>query len=691
MSDTGKIIALAKAVGASPDPAVIQQDVEDWLDDHPEATTTVQDGTITRAKLAAALEGDIAAVEATVGSHDTYTDITPSLTISSPLGYYNVSTKVFTENSTYMVTEPTECGEGDVFVIPHMIMKGYAAASLITFDSGMNVLTCANQSTSGNELRYTCTASDKYIVFGTMSGRLLHVLKKTGSETLTDAVSGNRQDIDSIEKTVYEDGAIDYSGLAAYAGYIQADGTPASYAHGKCATIGCAAGDKFMFTGEVTGQMKYWYILDDNGNVLSSETYTQPAVNRTVTVSDPAAKRIAFSFNVYNGRTFSLYKLVPDKTKSRIGMFADAVNENRQDIDIILPDIFEDGTAVDHTEDVDYAGYIGANGTKVDYANARCAALDCAAGDKYRFTGEVTGVMKYWYILDGSGNVLGSDAYTGPAVNRAVTVLDPAAKKIAFSFYIGGGATFSLYKIASDKTKYKSERKPYTGKTWFAFGDSITFGVNGGYTTYVTDRCGAAVDNYGHSGDTIANGLYVVTNGAFGTANSQTKLCSDYSGAAIATIMLGTNSGIPADWETSFNALPALEYGKRLGTLPFTKGGVTIADAAAYYALFPDDAVGKYAFMLEWMMWKNPDMKIFMITPPPRKSSTTDHIAIRRMLMALSERYGVPLIDCVSSCMINDQNFDEYSADETHFTTKGNEVWGRYIGDYIKRYGEIYA
>ena len=67
MSDTGKIIALAKAVGASPDPAVIQQNVEDWLDDHPEATTTVQDGSITRAKLAAGLEGDLAAAEAKAG------------------------------------------------------------------------------------------------------------------------------------------------------------------------------------------------------------------------------------------------------------------------------------------------------------------------------------------------------------------------------------------------------------------------------------------------------------------------------------------------------------------------------------------------------------------------------------------------------------------------------------------------
>lgn len=50
MADTGKTIALIKAL-AKVDPADIQESVEDWLDDHPEATTTVQDGSITKAKL----------------------------------------------------------------------------------------------------------------------------------------------------------------------------------------------------------------------------------------------------------------------------------------------------------------------------------------------------------------------------------------------------------------------------------------------------------------------------------------------------------------------------------------------------------------------------------------------------------------------------------------------------------------
>ena len=50
MADTGKTIGLIKAL-ASVDPSEIQSSVEGWLDDHPEATTTVQDGSITKQKL----------------------------------------------------------------------------------------------------------------------------------------------------------------------------------------------------------------------------------------------------------------------------------------------------------------------------------------------------------------------------------------------------------------------------------------------------------------------------------------------------------------------------------------------------------------------------------------------------------------------------------------------------------------
>ena len=45
------VIALIKKLAPGVDPSTIEQAVQDWLDDHPEATTTVQDGSISEEKL----------------------------------------------------------------------------------------------------------------------------------------------------------------------------------------------------------------------------------------------------------------------------------------------------------------------------------------------------------------------------------------------------------------------------------------------------------------------------------------------------------------------------------------------------------------------------------------------------------------------------------------------------------------
>ena len=51
----GTVVALIKAMCGGADPAVIEAKVEEWLDAHPEATTTVQDGSITEQKLATSI------------------------------------------------------------------------------------------------------------------------------------------------------------------------------------------------------------------------------------------------------------------------------------------------------------------------------------------------------------------------------------------------------------------------------------------------------------------------------------------------------------------------------------------------------------------------------------------------------------------------------------------------------------
>lgn len=57
VNDRGKLGTAQKIGGVTPES--IQQAVDDWLDDHPEATTTVQDGAITNAKLDSQLQAAV--------------------------------------------------------------------------------------------------------------------------------------------------------------------------------------------------------------------------------------------------------------------------------------------------------------------------------------------------------------------------------------------------------------------------------------------------------------------------------------------------------------------------------------------------------------------------------------------------------------------------------------------------------
>ena len=58
MAGIGTVVGLINALG-KPSPEVIESAVSDWLDDHPEATTTVEDGSITKAKLDSSLQGTV--------------------------------------------------------------------------------------------------------------------------------------------------------------------------------------------------------------------------------------------------------------------------------------------------------------------------------------------------------------------------------------------------------------------------------------------------------------------------------------------------------------------------------------------------------------------------------------------------------------------------------------------------------
>lgn len=57
------VVGLIKSLAPGVDPADVEQAVSDWLNDHPEATTTVEDGSITEEKLAQDVLADLAEIE----------------------------------------------------------------------------------------------------------------------------------------------------------------------------------------------------------------------------------------------------------------------------------------------------------------------------------------------------------------------------------------------------------------------------------------------------------------------------------------------------------------------------------------------------------------------------------------------------------------------------------------------------
>ena len=71
--DIGTVIGLIKGLSPKPDAATIEAAVSDWLDEHPEATTTVEDGAISYAKLDSSLQSVASSAVAASISNKTLT------------------------------------------------------------------------------------------------------------------------------------------------------------------------------------------------------------------------------------------------------------------------------------------------------------------------------------------------------------------------------------------------------------------------------------------------------------------------------------------------------------------------------------------------------------------------------------------------------------------------------------------
>lgn len=107
MADIAMTVALAKALGKPSDEQVTSA-VDDWLDDHPEATTTVQDGSITKAKLDSNLQGTVDDVDELKSAIDAIADV------EYPIKIIDASTLTWgvSEAGNAVVTTPVQIKAG---------------------------------------------------------------------------------------------------------------------------------------------------------------------------------------------------------------------------------------------------------------------------------------------------------------------------------------------------------------------------------------------------------------------------------------------------------------------------------------------------------------------------------------------------------------------------------------------------
>ena len=138
----------------------------------------------------------------------------------------------------------------------------------------------------------------------------------------------------------------------------------------------------------------------------------------------------------------------------------------------------------------------------------------------------------------------------------------------------------------------------------YTLGDSITQGTNGGFQRHIRDITGYAIVNYAYSGLTATS--------------LADKVCTsdvDFTKASTIMIMIGTNGGVNSTVEDIpyiiGGTVADIEEGKTI-----THNGEEIGTVDAYWELFNTQKYhAAIAKIIEWARWKNPHIKIRLITP----------------------------------------------------------------------------
>jgi len=303
MLNLGMVIGLIKAFAPGVDPAVVEQAVTDWLDAHPEATTTVQDGSITEAKLASDVLAELGEIdglkEAIVPLQSlpkSVKDNTETEPITFTTGGYiknNSSTVDVTDvtanaNTAYAVVS---CSPGDVFTVWGTGLDAGRFWCWIKADG-----TRINRKLSEPDpvFIYAPAQAAKLVLdvittydYGAYKGKLLPMAIKESDDAILARISETEQDVLGVEQIAMTSGY-----------YIKTDSStidvssPVANVAYSYAVIDCSPGDKFTVWGRGASYAYLYNFIDNNGTKLSQ---AQETLDRIVITAPASATKLVLN------------------------------------------------------------------------------------------------------------------------------------------------------------------------------------------------------------------------------------------------------------------------------------------------------------------------------------------------------------------------------------------------------------
>lgn len=271
-----------------------------------------------------------------------------------------------------------------------------------------------------------------------------------------------------------------------------------------------------------------------------------------------------------------------------------------------------------------------------------------------------------------------------------------SAGNLPETFYIAEGSTPKQstgerlvqvfgYDINNDAEEQHTSDDSINGKVVAFFGDSITSGTDDGYVNLVKDKAQlASALNYGSSGAGTARLVDIVT--GYNIRESGSYSTKDYNTFSAVTIMIGTNGGVSGNIT---NDIPDISISD-INSFPYdyTADGKTISSATLqdendfFKLCFANTFYGNIALCLEYIQWKNPDCRVYLITIPP--SDRGNHIAVRDAMLELGKKMGFHVIDAQTNAGMGMWNITMWSKDKTHLNYKGNEMLASYLAKELE-------